>query len=572
MDPRLVRALGGGLALLGVTLAARGLPGGPLLGWIGLGILASSPDRARAVALPARLSAVLLFGLALDLLLIGHGAGIESVVQHLGAEDGVQVRMLRLARVASVAIPLMAWLHLGLALSLGRGRGLERGLGLAASREERGRAERWGAIAFGIGAAGLPLVLCLAATVSLWAKWVLFVPADATIIGVACAVILARREGRRLEAISFIAIAASMGVGLVMGGYAFDGPLPEPAFLGAYHDDGRVIARSLHVVTIVFGLLGIVASRVLRPAERPARADPEQDLALDRLNQLSVERSFTPARDLDWRPEAMTTDAELEALYQAWSLLAGTGADAALDTKGRIAFAKYQQMNLMFFTSLLERHGLSAVMSAYDLDDSPRFTEYVGHFVKEETYHHVMFMRAIAAIRATMPDLPPLPMRVLDRTFRVVFAALSLVPHQRFRLALSFTLFRWAERVTMDAHQVASRAIPRPESLIPQVWRYHAIDEARHIRFDGMMIERCSGSPLAARAVTLIVAAIALTMSFLLNANEIWAARQLGLPLHVFHLPGLMRRTQAPFKRKVFARLTEELLGGRSAREEPVEA
>lgn len=549
----MVRAVGGGLALLGVTLAARGLPGGPVLGWLGLGILASSPDPARAIGLPARLSAVLLFGLALDLLLIAHGAGIELAVQHLGARDGVQVRMLRLARVASVAIPLMAWLQLGLATN-------------------RDRAARWGAIAFSVGAIGLPLVLFLAATVSLEAKWVLFIPADATIIGVACAVILARREGRRLEAISFIAIAASMVVGLGMGGYAFDGPLPEPAFLGAYHDEGRVIARSIHVLTIVLGLLGIVAARVWRPVERPARVDPEEDRALDRLNQLSVERSFTPARDLDWSPEAMTTDAELEALYQAWSLLAGTGADAALDAKGRVAFAKYQQMNLMFFTSLLERHGLSAVMSAYDLDDSPRFTEYVGHFVKEETYHHVMFMRAIGAIRATMPDLPALPMRVLDRTFRVVFAALGLVPHQRFRLALSFTLFRWAERVTMDAHQVASRAIPRPESLIPQVWRYHAIDEARHIRFDGMIIERCSGSPLAARAVTLIVAAIALTMSFLLNANEIWAARQLGLPLHVFHLPSLMRRTQAPFKRKVFARLTEELLGGRSEREEPVEA
>ena len=45
-------------------------------------------------------------------------------------------------------------------------------------------------------------------------------------------------------------------------------------------------------------------------------------------------------------------------------------------------------------------------------------------------------------------------------------------------------------------------------------------------------------------------------LSLTLNANEIWIGRQLGLPLRGWHLPRLMRRTQAPFKRRVFGLLS----------------
>src|SRR5437870_4390538 len=119
--------------------------------------------------------------------------------------------------------------------------------------------------------------------------------------------------------------------------------------------------------------------------------------ALERLNHLSLTRSFTPQVDIDW--DADTTDAEYESLYAVWSLLQGTGRDRSLDFASRVKFVKYQQMNLMLFTGLLERHAISALSRLYDQNAGQAFTEYVGHFIKEEIYHHMMFLRAIDAIQ-----------------------------------------------------------------------------------------------------------------------------------------------------------------------------
>ena len=51
-------------------------------------------------------------------------------------------------------------------------------------------------------------------------------------------------------------------------------------------------------------------------------------------------------------------------------------------------------------------------------------------------------------------------------------------------------------------------------------------------------------------------------LSLLLNANELWVARRLGVPVRLTQLPGLMRRTTAPFKRRVFALLAQTLRRG----------
>src|SRR5207244_1008921 len=118
------------------------------------------------------------------------------------------------------------------------------------------------------------------------------------------------------------------------------------------------------------------------------------------------------------------------------------------------------------------------------------FAEYVGHFIKEEIYHHMMFQRAVAQIHATMPDLPPLPAGRVDRTLRRLFGLLNVIPGRRLRSSLTFTIFRFAERVTIFAHQMVHSRIPRRESLVCQVWAYHALDEARHVAFDTMILER----------------------------------------------------------------------------------
>lgn len=284
---------------------------------------------------------------------------------------------------------------------------------------------------------------------------------------------------------------------------------------------------------------------------------------LERLNRLSITRSFTPQVDVEW--DETTTDAEYAALYSAWSLLEGTGRDAALKEADRVRFAKYQQMNLMLFTGLLERHGIVALARAYDLDPDDAFAEYLGHFIKEEIYHSMLFQRAVAAIHATMPGAPALPTGTVDRTLRWLFRFTTWLPGRKLQASLAFTIMQFAEQVTIYAHQQMQETVPRRESLVHQVWAFHALDESRHLAFDALILERNRLWRPLAWLPGALAAPCCILLSALLNANELWAARQLGLQLHFWHLPGLVRRTQSPFKRRVFGLMSQVLRGGREA-------
>jgi hypothetical protein len=115
--------------------------------------------------------------------------------------------------------------------------------------------------------------------------------------------------------------------------------------------------------------------------------------------------------------------------------------------------------------------------------------------------------------------------------------------------------------VTIYAYQMVQSRIPRRESLIHQVWAFHALDEARHLAFDAHVLERNRLPRPIAWLPRLLAAPWCVVLSLLLNANEIWMARRLGLRVTLWQLPGLMRRTQAPFKRRVFALLARTLRG-----------
>jgi para-aminobenzoate N-oxygenase AurF len=303
----------------------------------------------------------------------------------------------------------------------------------------------------------------------------------------------------------------------------------------------------------------------VRAAPRPRpEAVPEGPAAgdaglLDRLNRLSLTRSFTPQVDIDWG--ATTADEEFEMLYPAWSLLEGTGVAGTESRDFRIRFAKYQQMNLMMFTALLERHAISALARAYDLDRSQSFAEYIGHFIKEEIYHYTMFIKAVAAIQATMPGTRILPTRGVDAAIRWLFRFAGLLPGRKLRSSFTFTIFRFAEQVTMYAAQMVQNRIARRASLVNLIWSFHAQDEARHLAFDSMILERNRlPGPLAALP-RLLAAPCCVVLSLLLNANEIWIARQLGVRVRLWQLPRLVRRTRAPFKRRVFGLLAKTLRG-----------
>jgi hypothetical protein len=299
------------------------------------------------------------------------------------------------------------------------------------------------------------------------------------------------------------------------------------------------------------------------PLTKPDRTED----FLGRLNRLSLTRSFTPQFDIDWG--AQTTEEEYESLYPAWGLLVGTGLDHGLDFAGRVKFVKYQQMNLMLITGLLERHAIGALARLYDLDARDDFAEYVGHFIKEEIYHHMMFQRAARLVLATMPGAPALPMGLVDGTLRWLFRVLGIIPSRRLRTSLTFTIFQFAERLTIQAHQMVQARIGRRDSLVNQVWAFHALDEARHVAFDTLILERSRLPWPLTPLPRWLAAPCCVWLSLLLNANEVWAARQLGLPVHLRQLPGLMRRTQAPFKRQVFALLGQAVRGRQPAERGP---
>jgi hypothetical protein len=162
----------------------------------------------------------------------------------LGPEDGVRLRMLRLARAAVIALSVLTLLS---------GELLRRG--------PVQRLLRWGQLALLLGATIMPLLLTAAATTFLGFKYLLGVPANAALLGTLAGAGLACGQGRWVELAGWVLIAASMIVGLGMGLYAFDGPFPDPPFLGAYSDFPRRLARLAHAYAIVLGLLAIFLGR-----------------------------------------------------------------------------------------------------------------------------------------------------------------------------------------------------------------------------------------------------------------------------------------------------------------------
>jgi hypothetical protein len=269
---------------------------------------------------------------------------------------------------------------------------------------------------------------------------------------------------------------------------------------------------------------------------------------LDKLNAGSWTRTFSPESDVDW--SNATTAEEYAALYGVWSLLLGSRHDVELSEDQRIAFAKYQQMNLMLFTALFERCGLATFEAFYGDDDDERYQEYVTHFIKEETYHYLLFMRAIARIRATDKTLRHLPQRHLHWFFNVVMCGLRWLPSRQLRHGMTFFFLRFAEEISLQAHAMAKRTLPRAESLVAKIWALHAVDEARHVVFDDLMMQRARGH--LRRIPALLALPLCVLASVLLNLNEIWAARQVGARVGYHELPALMKNTTAPFKRKVF--------------------
>ena len=86
-------------------------------------------------------------------------------------------------------------------------------------------------------------------------------PSTAVLIGVFLGLMFALRHASPLERWGWALIAGSTSVGMLMGLYAFDGPLRTPEFLGEYNQMPRRLSRLAHSYSIVLGVLAIFLAR-----------------------------------------------------------------------------------------------------------------------------------------------------------------------------------------------------------------------------------------------------------------------------------------------------------------------
>lgn len=176
------------------------------------------------------------------------------VLDYLGTDDGVRLRMMRLARVAAIALSVLTLLYYGVASRAGMAR----------------RAARIGGLALAAGAIGMPAILAASCFTSLYFKYLLTLPATAVLIGVFLGLHFARRNADPLEWWGWMLIASSTSVGMLLGLYAFDGPFSTPEFLGEYNALPRRLSRLAHSNCVVLGIMAILLSRELELRRRTA--------------------------------------------------------------------------------------------------------------------------------------------------------------------------------------------------------------------------------------------------------------------------------------------------------------
>jgi hypothetical protein len=160
----------------------------------------------------------------------------------LGAPHDLRMRLFRLARVAALALPLLALFFSGLA-----------------ARADNGTARR-ARIALRFGALAMPVILVAAAFTRLEFRFILPVPAVAVVYGLICAASIAQQRVAAPELWGWRLVAASTAAGLLMGLYAFDAPFLGD-FAGPYDGALRATIRAAHEGAMVAGMALIIGSR-----------------------------------------------------------------------------------------------------------------------------------------------------------------------------------------------------------------------------------------------------------------------------------------------------------------------
>jgi hypothetical protein len=79
-------------------------------------------------------------------------------------------------------------------------------------------------------------------------------------------------EFSRNRRVGWASLAIGVAVGLVIGLWSFDGPLPVPSWLGDYGDTSRRLVRLGHIAFIGLGLVDILIERELARSSLSAAA------------------------------------------------------------------------------------------------------------------------------------------------------------------------------------------------------------------------------------------------------------------------------------------------------------
>ena len=166
----------------------------------------------------------------------------------LGTEDQVRLRMLRLARVAVIALTVLTLLYFD----------------LANRSNTTKRIVTWGHRGLVGGTIGMPLVLALACFTNPQLKFLLPIPATLVCLGSCSGLALAWTYGEWLERLGWSIITVSLFAGMLIGMYAFDGPLPAPSRMTHYQDFVRRLLRMGHAYAIVLGILTLFVAQRLQ--------------------------------------------------------------------------------------------------------------------------------------------------------------------------------------------------------------------------------------------------------------------------------------------------------------------
>jgi hypothetical protein len=221
------------------------IPMGAALNLAGFAVLAGAVFRAGGDLAGRTVVLVFCLGMTVDLLVGVFDVAPGLTPSGLGPEDGVHQRMLRLARVAATALSVLVLLF--------------------PAADGRPQAVPWarrGLLGLVVGCVGMPAILVAASLGEVRFKYLLPVPALAATFGVLAAVGLTWRRTRPLEVWGWALIALSLNVGLLIGLYAFDGPLPAPPTQEIYNGLDRRLVRLGHAYAIVLGLLAVLAARL----------------------------------------------------------------------------------------------------------------------------------------------------------------------------------------------------------------------------------------------------------------------------------------------------------------------